>query len=175
MERRTAFMKQRSNDLRHGSNWIQFTSVQNMNEEHGRSSWFLLVSWCVSVLCAKRCLKIGRYVLIKVLLTLLTRCSTARKACVTKFKGKKHCCRELNAPFSHILCKAQQSLFLFCFPKESCQPFDSSERQKIGVVPMRTVDMQTMRTFLTSNSGYCTSFEHLNWIRVWLIRILLFG
>ncbi len=50
MERRTPLTKQLSIDHRYGSGWFQFTWIQNMNEENGRSCWFLfskLTQTCV--------------------------------------------------------------------------------------------------------------------------------
>ncbi len=68
MERRTAFMKQRSSELRHGPNRFQLSSIQNINEENGRPSYFVLFLNVFSVWLAMWCLKISTFVLIKVLL-----------------------------------------------------------------------------------------------------------
>ncbi len=46
---------------RHGHEWLHLGSIQNSNEENGRSSQFLLVSECISVFRVIRCLKVGRY------------------------------------------------------------------------------------------------------------------
>ncbi len=64
-------MEQRSSELRHGPNRFQLSSIQNMNEENGRSSEFFCFLMFFSVWLAIWCLKINTFVLIKVLLTYL--------------------------------------------------------------------------------------------------------
>ncbi len=56
-------MKQRPSELRHGPNRFQLSSIQNVNDENGRSSEFLLFLYIFSVWLAVWCQKIGTFVL----------------------------------------------------------------------------------------------------------------
>ncbi len=58
-------MNQILSKLPHDPNWSQLMSIKNMNQANGHSSWFLLVSQCLSVLLAIWCLKVGTFVLLK--------------------------------------------------------------------------------------------------------------
>ncbi len=62
VNRRAAFTHEKSSNPQHGHEWLLFKSIQNSNEENGRSSQFLFVSASISVFQVIWCLEVGTYV-----------------------------------------------------------------------------------------------------------------
>ncbi len=62
VERRVAFTHEKSGNPQHGHEWLLFKSIQNSNEENGRSSQFLFASASISVFQVIWCVEVGTYV-----------------------------------------------------------------------------------------------------------------